>query len=57
MLFIQKIKRQLMKISKIYSKENTDNIEIDISIHELKEKINNFECVIIKNCLDKNNLK
>lgn len=56
MLFIQKIKRQLMKISKIYSKENTDNIEIDISIHELKEKINNFECVIIKNCLDKNKL-
>ena len=39
MLFIQKIKRQLMKISKIYSKENTDNIEIDISIHELKEKL------------------
>ena len=56
MLFIQALKRQDMIISKINSRKNSDNIEIDISISKLKEKLNNFECVIVKNCLDKNNL-
>jgi hypothetical protein len=45
-----------MIITKINSKSNTNNIEIDISISELKAKVNNFELVIIKNCLDKNKL-
>ncbi len=56
MLFIQAPKRQDMIISKINSRKNSDNIEIDISISKLKEKLNNFECVVVKNCLDKNKL-
>ena len=45
-----------MKINKINILTNKDDIETEIPLEDIKEKLNNFEVIIIKNCLDKEKL-
>ena len=45
-----------MKINVINLLANKDDIETEIPSEDIKEKLNNFEVIIIKNCLDKEKL-